>query len=233
MNQLARISGGEQARHGFSLTEMLVVLAIMAVLAAILLPSLVRQQSAAAAAKCVGNLRSISAGLMAYAAENDGKLIPSAARGSTGLNGAGLNWYRVLEPYMGHPQRSLDAPADLPWQQCPGKRFPVVNNLTVGYGWNFMNFGHDVLNSATWGRGENSRLSQVAQPARTIIIGDSQDEILPGQDFVHRYIYEGVTRMPRRHSGRGNFLFLDGHVQALTPEEVSANNFYLFKKVKP
>jgi len=228
MNKFARISGGERERHGFTLTELLVVLAIIAVLAAILLPALSRSQDAAAATKCVANLRSISAGLMAYAAENDGKLIPSAAQGS-----AGPNWYRVLEPYMGHPQRSLDAPADLPWQQCPRKKFPAVNNLTVGYGWNFMNFGHDILNPATWGRGENSHLAQVGQPARTIIIGDSQDEILPGQDFVHRYIYEGVTRLSRRHSGRGNYLFLDGHIQALTPEEVAANNFYLFKKVKP
>jgi prepilin-type N-terminal cleavage/methylation domain-containing protein/prepilin-type processing-associated H-X9-DG protein len=59
---------------GFTLVELLVVIGIIAVLMAILLPSLSRARESAGAIKCSANLRSIGQGLFIYASENKGRL---------------------------------------------------------------------------------------------------------------------------------------------------------------
>ena len=59
-------------------------------------------------------------------------------------------------------------------------------SYTAENGWNLQNFGHidsGDTNNPRFGKGEFSRVVQVEQPAKTIIIGDSQDQIAPGMDF--------------------------------------------------
>ena len=63
--------------RAFSLVELLVVVAIIALLIAVLLPSLSRARSKANATKCGSNLRQIGIGLVAYNAENNDYNIPS------------------------------------------------------------------------------------------------------------------------------------------------------------
>ena len=62
---------GCRGRHGGTLVQTLVVLAIIAVLFAFLLPVLTRARGAAKAANCLSNLRGVSAALITYAADND------------------------------------------------------------------------------------------------------------------------------------------------------------------
>ena len=64
-------------RKGFTLNELLVVVAIIAVLMAILLPSLGRAREQAKAVKCLANLKGQALGMFAYAQENDNRLVPS------------------------------------------------------------------------------------------------------------------------------------------------------------
>jgi len=62
-------------RTGFTLLELLVVLAIIAILAALLFPALDAARESGKKAACLANLRQIGTGLAAYANDNDG-LIP-------------------------------------------------------------------------------------------------------------------------------------------------------------
>jgi prepilin-type N-terminal cleavage/methylation domain-containing protein/prepilin-type processing-associated H-X9-DG protein len=64
-------------RRGFTLVELLVVVAIIAMLLAILLPALGRAQDAAKVVACGANLRQIGIAEYAYANENDGWVAPS------------------------------------------------------------------------------------------------------------------------------------------------------------
>lgn len=59
-------------RFGFTLVELLVVIGVIALLIAILLPSLNRAREASRRIKCGANLRSIGQAFMIYAAENRG-----------------------------------------------------------------------------------------------------------------------------------------------------------------
>ena len=88
----------------FTLVELFVVLAILAILAASLLPALARTRSSAQRIQCANNLKQVGLAFRTWAIDNDGNM-PMAvsgqmggARDSVGFNthGAGLNTRRRL-----------------------------------------------------------------------------------------------------------------------------------------
>jgi prepilin-type N-terminal cleavage/methylation domain-containing protein/prepilin-type processing-associated H-X9-DG protein len=61
-------------RRGFSLIELLIVVAIIALLSAIILPGLARAREYAYFARCKSNMRQIGIGFLCYAGNNTGRL---------------------------------------------------------------------------------------------------------------------------------------------------------------
>lgn len=77
------IKRGSLRHHAaFTLIELLVVITIIAVLIAILLPSLNRAREQSRTVACAANLKQIGSGVAIYAAENSDVLIPSKIRTS-------------------------------------------------------------------------------------------------------------------------------------------------------
>jgi prepilin-type N-terminal cleavage/methylation domain-containing protein len=66
-------------RHAFTLVELLVVVAIIGLLAAMLLPALSRAKAGAKQASCLGNLRQLEAAFQMYAADNGGYLVQNVS----------------------------------------------------------------------------------------------------------------------------------------------------------
>lgn len=221
---------------GFTLTELLVVLLVVLVLAALLGAGVPKAIYLAKQAKSSANLRLMGGALMSYVSEHDGRLPEGAFRPT--LGGSKVRyWFNALDHYLGGSDYTTEGskrefrPA---WQNDPLKvyRAPIWDGgfaVHVGYGWNHSFFGY----TADWypeRMGWGSRLVQAEKPSETIIIGTSSDST--NNSLGNLLIYPNVTSAARRYNGKGLYLLLDGHVEAYTPEQIVASNQYLMKKTK-
>ncbi|MHB1156908.1 MAG: prepilin-type N-terminal cleavage/methylation domain-containing protein [Phycisphaerales bacterium] len=86
----------EHGFRGFTLVELLVVVAIIALLIAILLPALNKARAAARVVVCLANIRQIDTGLLSYTYDNNGWLPYSCEDGTQPVGDPyGVWWHRI------------------------------------------------------------------------------------------------------------------------------------------
>lgn len=230
---------------GLSLVELIVAIFLIGLLSALLLVGVNLAVQRVGSVTAAANLRSMGAALFTHVAENDYHLIdgamgPSLAAGelSSQAGPSVAFWFNALDYYLGGTDYTLEGMRDPnrpSWQHDPLKKYS--DNLTgiagysvsIGYGWNHQFFGYDRNNIPD--RGWRSTMLEVPKPAETIIIGTGEDSLNENNPLRNIMIYANSIRC-RRHSGGGYYLFLDGHIEHLTPEEVMADNSYLMRRNK-
>lgn len=91
-------------RRAFTLIELIIAVTVVCMLAALLLPSLRSMTGKAQSAKCANNLRAIGAGILSYAADEDGSL----PYGKDELTQNKIPWSSgdVIGKYVGYPNAS-------------------------------------------------------------------------------------------------------------------------------
>ncbi|HVU26956.1 MAG TPA: prepilin-type N-terminal cleavage/methylation domain-containing protein [Verrucomicrobiae bacterium] len=212
----------------FSLTELLVVIAVIGILAALLLTAISHAKTKAQKIQCVGNLHQIGVGLQNFLANNHGYPIAIAkAHPNSDYTG---NWIRQIESGgMGISQPATNFYETGVWR-CPSavwktsflaqkpppktlyygyNRFGVdeTTNRLNAFGFN----GHYDTNSETYTAvGE----SEVAVPADTMIIADSFDA--GGLERRNLSWFDSYGNTTTRHQGKANVVFCDGHVESPT-----------------
>ncbi len=192
--------------RSFTLTEMLVVIAVIGILAGLLLPTLHHSKEYAYTTTCINNLKQWGDALHVYAADH-GDFLPPEGWANPKLPSHFVNgWYvqlpQVLRipPLYGMPWRtdSNIYPHNSVWI-CPSN--PRRSN---GY-----ELFHYCLNEYVDGTGANDQpttLSAVPRPSDVVYLFDSKNEPAIGSwTFVHTNL----------HTGGANFLFLDSHVVRL------------------
>ena len=85
-------------RRGFTLIELMIVIAIIAILAAILIPNFLHARAEAASASCEGNLKQIATALQEYAVDNGGQFPTPSAVVDINLFGGSGNPYVASVP---------------------------------------------------------------------------------------------------------------------------------------
>ena len=212
---------------GFTLIEMLVVIAIISLLAAILFPVFAQARAKAYQAQCASNLRQIGLALVMYAQDNDETLMPGRHRamplpGSPtpappasyygGWAGPGFIYLRAPDVF-----------------RCPTDASPD-GSVGAEAAWAVTYFF-----SAQLGAGDvpaGLPLSAIGCPDRTITVAENTADTGSGSGLVRlqnpaeddsRYAdrFTATGDGYDRHQGGRNFLLADGHVRRLRPEGVS------------
>jgi prepilin-type processing-associated H-X9-DG protein/prepilin-type N-terminal cleavage/methylation domain-containing protein len=208
---------------GFTLTEVLVVILIVVVLAALLFPLFRGMRENGRAAVCVNNLQQIGIGLNSYISENNGYFPNGKAHVSwlkdSGNNSLGLSWYDASAKNLARENYSTkfnDPEADpLPdLFGCPsghGKPYHPEWPYTGDYAGNLY-LGQPTHNVVT--------LSAVKNPSSTPYVQDTVKQ----NNFGVNIYSPGFSKtsdhaFAARHSGKGNILWVDGHVSSMSYSE--------------
>ncbi|MFP4144363.1 MAG: prepilin-type N-terminal cleavage/methylation domain-containing protein [Phycisphaeraceae bacterium] len=204
---------------GFTLVELLVVLAVIAVLIALSLPALRRAREAAQATVCLSNQRQLGIATMTWSADYAGRYPQPAIDADLDAARPGLAermvWYNALDPYL---QQAADARRD----HVRIKQDPVwtgwdepARELTRTIKMNEY-FGHTTSASNppeghSWAF---FRDRDVRDPSRTVLYADGRaGDTAPGDPTAASYFHLREIYVGLRHQGGANVTFADGHAE--------------------
>jgi len=228
---------------GFTLVELLVVIAVITILASLIMPTISSSLRAAVDTHCVSNLQQVAKAYQFYTNQNKGFMAPSGAPPKY------PRWHHNIEPFI-----RVEKQQEHSVFACPAK-----DTAKYGYGLNHMWSGPDHIYSGFAMNDRSKEVTQVRNPSGTIIIADVglmanntdtssyTDTSIPVEEWVEtpddnvngctRYPYDNKPGhigefiwwhhdprrpMPRHGPGmtRTNCMFFDGHVKAYATTDI-------------
>ena len=194
----------------FTLIELLITIAIIAILAAILLPALTTARGRARAMVCMNNQKQIGLATAGYGDQNDGYLLPG-----TYWDSPRVYWGKTLmQSDMINSGKMLTCPLAENSLYTPILEKASPNNLGIDsnawmytYGYNMYGLCH----SKGW-----KKNVQIKSPSIKIMIAD--DALAGGRsnyfELQCSYNISGAVLFPR-HAKTCNILWVDGHVEGV------------------
>lgn len=192
-------AASSRSANAFTLIELLTVIAIIGILAAIIIPVTGRVRNSAHSTRCLSNLRQLGLATRLYVEEHKG-MTPRIDS----------NYHQDLWPYLYNPERANEV-------VFPNANFPSILEGTVfacpklhedtsankrSYGINECLLGLEVPLTEKAAKG--IRFDRIAVPSRAALFGDvlNSSALRP-------------TTCNGRHSDKMNIAFADGHTSAV------------------
>lgn len=214
--------------------EILVVIAIILVLAAIAFPVISTIQMRAGKAVAINNMKQLAAALNTYASQNDGAFPEEDAKGmdtwqTAATDAASKAWYNALPRLLGH--KSVGDYATTPREFyskenilfLPGAKYPESDKklkeplfaIAINTKLERKDAEH---------KKEPTRISTVLRPARTVLF---LEQGLPGEQkaMAVQPKYDGSCKgsaksFVARYSGHGVLTFVDGHAELVEGKDI-------------
>ena len=228
-------------RKGFTLVELLVVMAITATLAALLMPALAGARSKARAVTCLNNERQLGLAFQIYTDDFNDRLPYNLGseeiRQSLALNQS-LNWCSTIldweaentdntnttlvtqggiGPYTGRTAKLYKCPNDnyvSDIQAAAGWTARVRSfsmNAMIGDAGQFSRTGANVNNPDYQ---QYFKLSQVPKPAQIFVFVEEHPNSVDDGYFINNPETLNWTNLPAsHHNGAANLTFADGHLE--------------------
>ena len=237
-------SGDRKQTLCFTLIELLIVIAIIAILAGMLMPALNQARQMAFATACRSNLKQYALGLASYTSESNEYLCYGYNSSSSAST-----FNHILYPYIFNRPLKLDGysstkPVNVKLYQCPAAKYKhVYSTLMSSYGYNYSG----VISTSPTQRilgykssTENNpptKTGQIKQPSAVFFFGDGRLNItsnLWGDNPAYPNNAPGSDPsefVPWRHQKQVNILYGDGHAASrrVSPEiRVTTNEGKLF-----
>ena len=196
-------------RRAFTLIEVLIVIGIMVILAAILFPLFSSARANGYKVHCLANVRQLLQATNMYTSDYDRRLVP--ARVYAGGPDLGKTWCVLLQPYM-QDTRLVVCPVDQQPQVVPNST-DLAHSYGINYDLTFVGGGTQL----SWS------MAAVPRTADLVLFFDMKST---AQAMGTSYTAERVSRLDPRHLERTCLGFLDGHAKPQRPKEVDSGHFW-------
>jgi prepilin-type N-terminal cleavage/methylation domain-containing protein len=186
----------------FTLVELLVVISIIGLLAALAVPALSKARQSADRAKCTSNMRQLSSLYLSMVAGQDGVLVGASGNGT---------WYTALEgiKYLQFTNAAgyatLSCPSALASLKKLGYRYTVSR---ASYGLNgLIGPPNNGLTASA-----ATRMSQVTKPSATFLLGDGN--MAAANDGMNIGLrHSGQNLLEFYHHNKCAITYFDGHAE--------------------
>ncbi|HEY5914819.1 MAG TPA: type II secretion system protein [Verrucomicrobiae bacterium] len=232
-----RFQAAHNRRAAFTLIELAVVFAVLAILCCVLAPALCRTAPNSGAFQCLNNLRQLSAAWIMYSDDNRGKLVPNRDGGNAGQSSADAAWVAgwldftsspantntamlinhdrypygaYLGPYLKTP-KPFKCPADLSAVTIAGQKLPRARSVSMN--------GRVGDMTRSWLQTTRFLMYKTTadlydpSPSRLFVFVDEREDSINDGVFQSDpdTLYQLVDYPASYHNGAGAFGFADGH----------------------
>jgi prepilin-type N-terminal cleavage/methylation domain-containing protein len=195
---------------GFTIIELLVVVSLVVILAALTLPALQSSLAVSRRVQCASNLRQLAQAVRLFAADHGNRIPPEAA------------WMNYLAPYVGQPSSAPNL-SSLGVFRCPagwnaGAQYAATGNqATYWYNCHSYPFAESPGINPT-----STNTYYFSSPPLSLFIHPDQTVILACWWF---YVWNGNWTTPPSdtHAGCRPVAYLDGHVVLQTGTDYYVN----------
>jgi len=214
-----------QLLHGFTLIELLIVIAIILLLVSILLPSLNKARELAKSMVCLTRLKGIGVAQLMYAGDYNGFATPILQNFD---EISGLTWTRILMSLdYGTSEELYQCPAESKNMSLPYQTYGLQRAYAYWGPWQI--YTDPVVTTTEMA---TNYPDYYQRPADTfVMVADTvctYPTVYGEPNYYFEAYHEGYFPMALRHQGKGNGLFIDGHVESMNKERLLNDLGFVF-----